>query len=129
MSMELTREQAINTLLSNDVFDESSIQENSPASEFYIKHLMNGYHVFDIDRAAWLNTLFQYDVGIEKALKIDDYLFNMIDEIDIMDLTIKDKELVEKANEELNLGLDFSKWLTEEVPAYQYFNEKGERIA
>lgn len=129
MSMELTREQAINTLLSNLVFDESSIQENSHASEFYIKHLMNGYHVFDIDRAAWLNTLLQYDVDIEKALKIDDYLFNMTDEVDIMDLTIKDKELVEKANEELNLGLNFSKWLTEEVPVYQYFNEKGERIA
>ena len=129
MSMDLTREQAINTLLSNLVFDESSIQENSPASEFYIKHLMNGYHVFDIDRAAWLNTLLQYDVDIEKALKIDDYLFNMTDEIDIMDLTIKDKGLVEKANKELNLGLNFSKWLTEEVPAYQYFNEKGERIA
>ena len=129
MSMDLTREQTVNTLLSNLVFDESSIQENSPASEFYIKHMMDGYDIFDIDRAAWLNTLLQYDVGIEKALKIDDYLFNMTDEVDIMDLTIKDKELVEKVNEELNLGLDFSKWLTEEVPAYQYFNEKGERIA
>lgn len=129
MSMELTREQAINTLLSNLVFDESSIQENSPASEFYIKHLMDGYHVFDIDRAAWLNTLFQYDIGIENALRITDYLWNMDDEIEILELTYKDKELVEKVNEELNLGLDFSKWLTEEVPAYQYFNEKGERIA
>ena len=129
MSMDLTREQTVNTLLSNLVFDESSIQENSPASEFYIKHLMNGYHVFDIDRAAWLNTLFQYDIGIENALRITDYLWNMDDEIEVLELTYKDKELIEKANTEMKLDLDFSNWRTDDPATYHYYNEKGEEIA
>ena len=33
----------------------------------------------------------------------------------------KDKELLKKCNDELNLGLDFSKWITYEPVAYMYF--------
>ena len=55
----LTREEAINTLISNKIFDEKTINEHNKASEFYIKHLIEGWDVCDIDRMAHLNTILE----------------------------------------------------------------------
>ena len=64
MTKFLTREQAIDTLIGNDYFNESSI--GTRAMEFFIKNLMeNTDNLFDIERYARLNTLFGYDIGFE----------------------------------------------------------------
>ena len=54
---KMTREQAIDTLVCNDIFYESDI--GTPAMEFYIKDLMESTDsVYDVDCHAHLNTLF-----------------------------------------------------------------------
>ena len=129
MEYTITREEAISELICQNMFREFDILDFNPASEFYIKHRMDGYEYFDVDRAAWLNTLFQYDIGIENALKIDDYLWNMEDEIETLEVTFKDKALIKKASTEMGLNLDFSNWRTDDPATYHYYNEKGEEIA
>ena len=42
MEIKLTRDEAICTLLGNDIFTEEDIKNHEKASEFYIKHLMEG---------------------------------------------------------------------------------------
>lgn len=62
---KLTRQKAIDILLDNDIFDEKIINNHEKATEFYIKHLMEGWDICDIDRMAHLNTLFGYDIGVD----------------------------------------------------------------
>ena len=56
----ITREEAIDILVGNEIFDEKDINNHEKATEFYIKHLMEGFDICDIDRMAHLNTLFGY---------------------------------------------------------------------
>ena len=60
--MKMTRDQAIDQLVTNGIFDYEDI--GNPAMEYYIKYTMEGEYVFDVDRSAWLNTLFGYDIGV-----------------------------------------------------------------
>lgn len=115
--MIITREMAINELLKNDIFMESDI--GNPAMEYYIKLLMDGVCLFDIDRVAWLNTLFGYDIGFNNANKINLYLYERDDEV--LELEYTDKEKVKQIVDELGLNLDFSKWKTHDIPCYEYF--------
>lgn len=92
------------------------------ADEFYITNVMEGMDVFDIDRYAWLNTLFGYDIGRENAVQIDSYLYGkMIPEIETLEVTYLDKGLIKGVVEELGLDLTFDKWIDYEPNVYHYF--------
>lgn len=104
-------------LISNEIFDESDV--DTKAFKFYEEYLEEGYTIFEIDRYANLNTLFGYDIGDEAAMEIDKRLYDITEEVDAMDMTCKDKELVMSVSKDLNL--DFSKWATSEPKAYRYF--------
>lgn len=122
--MQTTREQAIDTLVHNGIFDESQI--NTPAMEFYIKNLMESTDsIFDIDCYAHLNTLFGYDIGFNNAMNIDMWLYNPdINEMDMelctLEITYKDKELIEKCCLQCGINVLFDKWRTEDFDVYQY---------
>lgn len=124
----LTRQEAIDILIGNEIFYEETISEHNKASEFYIKHLMEGWDICDIDRMAHLNTLFGYDIGVDNWSKIDSELWcnkKYWDDtgcgIEIMELGYTDKEFVQKVCNELGLDLSFDKWRTEDFKCYEYY--------
>lgn len=126
----LTREEAIGILIGNEIFDddEETITNYNVASEFYIKHLMEGWDICDIDRMAHLNTLFGYDIGTDNWSKIDSELWRnekYQDEtgcgVEIMELSYKDKEFIRNVCKEIGLDLSFDKWRTEDFKCYEYY--------
>lgn len=124
----LTRQEAIDVLIGNEIFYEETISEHNKASEFYIKHLMEGWDICDIDRMAHLNTLFGYDIGVDNWSKIDSELWcnkKYWDDtgcgVEIMELGYTDKEFVQKVCNELGLDLSFDKWRTEDFKCYEYY--------
>lgn len=130
MEIRLTRQEAIDILIDNKFFDEKTINEYNKASEFYIKHLMEGWDTCDIDRMAHLNTLFGYDIGVDNAIKIDWWLWDTeVNDIkdeypmgyDTLELNYKDKEFVQHCVEKLGLDLSFDKWRTEDFKCYEYY--------
>ena len=124
----LTRQEAIDTLIGNEIFYEETMSEHNKASEFYIKHLMEGWDICDIDRMAHLNTLFGYDIGVDNWSKIDSELWcnkKYWDDtgcgVEIMELEYTDKEFIQKVCNELGLDLSFDKWRTEDFKCYEYY--------
>lgn len=123
----MTREQAIEYLVFENIFSYEDI--GTDPMEFYIETLVNTPidNAWDVDRYAHLNTLFGYDIGHKAAMSINEWLYNpdinkMNLDIDIFDITYKDRDLIEKCNEALGLGLAFDKWKTEDFGVYEYFN-------
>ena len=89
---------------------------------FYYRCMMADMHFADADRYAILNTLFNYDIGMENAQKIDEWMYNHDEEIYELSATkTEDKSLVALANAELGLNLDFSGWITEDYKTYKFF--------
>lgn len=124
----ITREEAINVLVGNEIFDEETINEHNKATEFYIKHLMEGWDICDIDRMAHLNTLFGYDIGVDNWSKFDSELWSnekYWDDhgcgVEIMELTYKDKDFIIQVCRDLNLNLSFNKWKMEDFKCYEYY--------
>lgn len=124
----LTKQEAIDVLIGNEIFYEETISEHNKASEFYIKHLMEGWDICDIDRMAHLNTLFGYDIGVDNWDKIDSELWcneKYWDDtgcgVEIMELEYTDKEFIQKVCNELGLDLSFDKWRTEDFKCYEYY--------
>lgn len=125
---KLTRQEAIDILISNNIFTEQNIRDQEKASEFYINHLMKGWDICDIDRMAHLNTLFGYDIGADNWSKIDSELWGnekYWDDygcgVEIMELTYKDKDFIIQVCRDLNLNLSFDKWRTEDFKWYEYY--------
>lgn len=124
----LTRQEAIDILVGNEIFDEEDINSHDKASEFYIKHLMEGFSIGDIDGMAQLNTLFGYDIGIDNWSKISSELWcnkkYWVDYecgIEILELDYKDKELLQNVCKKLGLDVNFDKWRTKEIDCYEYY--------
>jgi len=110
----MTREQAIDTLIGNDYFNESQI--GTRAMEFFIKNLMeNTDSLFDIERYARLNTLFGYDIGFENAINEANI------ELDVFEISYKHKTLLMKCDSQCGLGLSFDKWKTKHIYCYEYY--------
>lgn len=125
--MKRTREQAIEYLVFESIFSYEDI--GTDPMEFYIETLTETSidDAWDVDRYAQLNTLFGYDIGAEAAMSINEWLYdpeiNKMDlDIDIFDITYKDKNLIEQCNEVLGLNLSFDRWRTEDFDVYEYFN-------
>lgn len=64
-----------------------------------------GMSVYDADKWAWLNTLFGYDIGADRALD----LITWYDDngMDVLDLNADDKETIKNVSE-MELGLHFN---------------------
>ncbi len=122
----MTREDAVNYLLKNNIFTVSS--ERTPAMEFYIKNLIESTDsIYDIDCYAHLNILFGYDIGFNNAMRIDCWLYNPdINEMNLelctLEITYKDKELIEKCCFQCGIDVSFDKWRTTDFDVYEYFN-------
>lgn len=92
---------------------------------FYYRCMKANMHYADADRYAILNTLFNYDIGMENAMAIDTWMYEN-DEGDIYDIMAtneEDKLMLKKAVMELGLNLDFSGWTKEDYTAYEYFED------
>ena len=128
MEIKLTRQEAINYLMCSNIFNEEDINNHEKATEFYIKHLMEGWDICDIDRMAHLNTLFGYDIGVDNWSKIDSELWgnekywdNYGCGVEILELTYTDKGFIQNVCKEIGLGLSFDKWRTEDFKCYEYY--------
>ncbi len=114
-------------LVYNGIFDYGDI--GTPAMEFYIRDIMESGDdcIWDIDRHAYLNTLFGYEIGRRAAMLIDHWLWCSKDEdgevrdIETLELTYRDKDLIQRCVEEQGLGLSFEKWRTTDVMVYEYY--------
>lgn len=128
MEIKLTRQEAIDVLLTNDIFYEETISNHEKASEFYIKHLMEGWSICDIDRMAHLNTLFGYDIGVDNWSKLDSELWGnkkYWDKygcgIEILELTYKDKSFLKRVALDVSADVSFNKWRMEDFKCYEYY--------
>lgn len=122
------REEAIDVLISNEIFNEKAINEHNKASEFYIKHLIEGWDICDIDRMAHLNTLFGYDIGVDNFSKLDSELWSnekYWDKygcgVEILELTYKDKSFLKRVALDVNADVNFDKWKDEDFKYYEYY--------
>lgn len=89
---------------------------------FYYKCMKAGLHSADADRYASLNTLLNYDIGIDNAMTIDKWMYNH--HTDIFELKATDNEdkmFLALAVAELGLDIDFGGWITEDYTEYSYF--------
>lgn len=91
---------------------------------FYYKCMKEDMHFADADRYAALNTLFDYDIGIDNAIAIDQWMYENDEEIyELLATNKRDKKLVERAVAECGLNLDFSKWIKEDYKEYKFVFE------
>lgn len=121
----LTREEAINYLMRSNIFNKEDINNHEKASEFYIKHLMEGWDICDIDRMAHLNTLFGYDIGVDNWSKFDSELWGNWGDcgcgVEILELTYKDKPFLKKVAHDIGVDVNFDKWRAEDFKCYEYY--------
>ena len=78
-----------------------------------------GMSVYDADKWAWLNTLFGYDIGAERALS----LIRWYDEngMDVLDITADEKETLKNVAElELGFHFNYSAFSKETPDAIRY---------
>ena len=76
-----------------------------------------GFH--DVDRWAWLNTLFGYDIGAERALDIITWYDD--NDMDVLELNADDKGTVENISRfELGFHFNFDGWPKETPEAISY---------
>lgn len=89
---------------------------------FYYRCKQADMHYADADRYAILNTLFNYDIGMDNARAIDSWMYEHDEEIYELKATSKeDKSKVALAVVELGLNLDFSGWIKEGYTEYKFF--------
>ena len=89
---------------------------------FYYRCMMADMHYSDVDRYAILNTMFNYDIGMDNARAIDGWMYEHDEEIyELNPADADDKALVALAVAELGLNLDFSNWLNEMYTEYKFF--------
>lgn len=89
---------------------------------FYYRCMKADMHYTDADRYAILNTMFDYDIGMDNARNIDDWMYHHNEEIyDLNATNMEDKSKVALAVAELGLNLDFSRWIKEDYTGYKFF--------
>ena len=88
---------------------------------FYYRCMKSDMHFADADRYALLNTLFDYDIGMDNAKAIDEWMYEHDEEIYELSNNEEDKKLVALAVAELGLNIDFSKWIKKDYDEYKFF--------
>ena len=77
--------------------------------DFFYKNMKDDMSFQDTDRYAWLNTLFNYDIGKGNALAIINWLWEH--NSDVFEITENDAgTLCDITVKELGLHLDYSMW-------------------
>lgn len=88
--------------------------------DFYLRCRDADMHIADADRYAILNTMFQYDIGMENANDLNNWLWEHGEET--YELKPNEcKELLEHGCEQLNIKLDFDNFKTEDFETYSYY--------
>jgi len=88
---------------------------------FYYRCLEADMDYADADRYAILNTLLNYDIGMDNARAIDGWMYEHDEEIYELGVDEDSKALVMKSVEELKLNINFSNWITEDYKHYKFF--------
>ena len=89
---------------------------------FYYRCANADMHYADADRYAILNTMFNYDIGMDNARAIDGWMYEHDAEIyELMATNIEHKALVALAVVELGLDIDFGSWIKEDYTEYKFF--------
>lgn len=88
---------------------------------FYYKCKQAGMHYADADRYAILNTLFNYDIGMDNARAIDKWMYLHDEEIYELNADKVSKLTVALAVAELGLNVDFGGWIKENYTEYKFF--------
>ena len=88
---------------------------------FYYRCMTDGMDYFDADRYATLNTLFDYDIGVDNAKAIDHWMYEHDEEIFDLNCNKNSKAMVSLAVAELGLDIDFSGWIEEDYEEYSFF--------
>ena len=92
--------------------------------EFYYKAIHElGMDYSDADRWAWLNTLFNYNIGPDAAKAIINYQYET-DGDDVMEFGCYQKEDLEAINYELGLELNFRNFVKKTPIAIKFFGGK-----
>lgn len=105
-----------------EVENKDGLNYSDELYSFYYRCMKADMHYSDADRYAILNTLFNYDIGMENAKAIDGWMYEHDEEIYELNPTNKeDKAKVSLAIAELGLNLDFSGWIKEEYKEYKFF--------
>lgn len=80
--------------------------------DFYYRAMHDyGMDFADVDRYAWLNTLFGYDIGAEKANAINTWIYEHDDEV--LELGAESKDKIQNIATKLGFTFDYSKWVKE----------------
>ena len=90
---------------------------------FYYRCMNAGMDMADADRYAILNTLLDYDIGMDNARAIDGWMYEHDEEIYELNNSEESKQLVMLAVEELGLNIDFSGWIKEDYTEYNFFED------
>lgn len=90
---------------------------------FYYRCMKAGMHFADADRYAILNTLFNYDIGMDNARAIDSWMYEHDQEIYELNADKVSKLTVAIAVAELGLDIDFSGWIKENYTEYKFFED------
>ena len=88
---------------------------------FYYRCKKADMHYADADRYAILNTLFNYDIGMENARAIDSWMYEHDEEIYELNADKHSKSIISLAVAELGINLDFSRWITKDYKQYNFF--------
>ena len=88
---------------------------------FYYRCMKADIHYADADRYAILNTLFNYDIGMDNAMAINSWMYEHEEEIYELSNKEEDKKLIMLSVGELGLNVDFSEWIKENYLAYKFF--------
>ena len=92
---------------------------------FYYRCMAADMHYADADRYAILNTMFNYDIGMDNARAIDGWMYEHDEEIyELNPAKQEDKAKVALAVAELGLNLDFSGWINAMYEEYKFFESE-----
>ena len=105
-----------------DVYDNNADLPDELYS-FYYRCKQAEMHYADADRYAILNTLFNYDIGMENSRVIDNWMYEHDEEIYELTNSKESKMLVALAVAELGLKIDFSGWIEENYTEYKFFED------
>ena len=89
---------------------------------FYWKCYKAGWDIADADCYAQLNTLFDYDIGMTHADGISKTLYER--DLDPMELGAKDQNTLTEICRELEIDVDFDRWIQEEPECMVYWNQE-----
>lgn len=115
----------ITSEIREDVLDyldcEADVGYSDDLYSFYYRCMMAGMHMADADRYAILNTLLNYDIGMDNARAVDSWMYEHDEEIYELNNSEDSKLLIMQAVTELKLDVDFSGWIKEDYRYYKFF--------